>query len=402
MGGIPSVLLPFRIEDRELIYPSPNVERIVQHVDDFFVAENLRCQRSQMLSLGGYHAIIEITVGRRDDVSVHSSVDENLPIQPGQRRLIARVDFPFQVCSTNKAIGVPWKLPSEVATMRYLKANTSIPIPNIYFYDEDSDGEVGGPWMLMEYVEGEALPYSWETMNREQKHSICQSIAEYWNQLLSLRFDALGSLCIDQSGEITVGPLSMMCSISAGAYDHPSRQKCGPFETPREWILAMAKGDFRYKTRMRMVRGSKDPIAEAKARQTQRLSRMETNVTLLSKLPLLYKDSPIHPIALCPVDFRMHNVIVSTEDPTIIVGVIDWEGTQTAPIWNIRRDSFFNLVEPKEQAEMDAVIWEKVSNLNAEWADAMASGGSLRDAALRADLSDWEPERYTWEIPDSG
>ncbi|KAJ6614805.1 hypothetical protein B0H10DRAFT_2043483 [Mycena sp. CBHHK59/15] len=75
---------------------------------------------------------------------------------------------------------------------------------------------------------------------------------------------------------------------------------------------------------------------------------------MLSKLPLLYKDN------LC-----IQNVIVSEDDPTIITSVIDWEGTVTAPIWDI---------------ELNAVIWDRVGKLNPAWAEAMAEGAALRDA----------------------
>ncbi|KAJ6614830.1 hypothetical protein B0H10DRAFT_2043697, partial [Mycena sp. CBHHK59/15] len=53
---------------------------------------------------------------------------------------------------------------------------------------------------------------------------------------------------------------------------------------------------------------------------------------ILSKLSLLYKGSTTHPITLTPPDFRIHNVLVSQDDPTVITSVIDWEGTVTAPI----------------------------------------------------------------------
>ncbi|KAJ7456777.1 hypothetical protein B0H11DRAFT_1925598 [Mycena galericulata] len=233
-------------------------------------------------------------------------------------------------------------------------------------------------------------------MSRDQKVSICHSIAEYWNQLLSLRFDALGSLCIDAHGEITVGPLSMMCSISGGDHGYPSPEKCGPFSMPRDWILAMANGDCRYKTGP--FPASTDSLTTEVRSQEQ--SRVETNVALLTKLPLSYKGNAIHPLALYPPDFRMHNVIVSRDDPTKIMGVIDWEGTQTAPIWNIRKKSFFNLAEPEEQADLDGILWERVSELNSEWAEAMILGASLRDAAMRASLSDCDPRTYNLELPD--
>ncbi len=38
------------------------------------------------------------------------------------------------------------------ATMQYVKEHTSIPVPDVLFYDPDWDRKVGGEWMLMRYV----------------------------------------------------------------------------------------------------------------------------------------------------------------------------------------------------------------------------------------------------------
>ncbi|KAJ7094702.1 hypothetical protein B0H15DRAFT_830573, partial [Mycena belliarum] len=387
MGCLPSSMAPLQLEEQEIEYPSPNIDSIVEQTNKFFAAENLKVRRSRTMSLGGYHAIIELIV----DINAETCKGED---SASQRQLVARVDFPFQALCTDKAIAVPWKLASEVATMQYVKERTAIPIPRIYFYDEDADGKVGGAWMLMEYVNGDDLQYHWQTMSRAQKQSICCSIADYWNQLLSLRFDAIGSLHFDDSGEIKVGPLSMMCSLSTTAYDYPSRDKCGPFATTREWIMAEANGDFRYKTRIYMARGSK---AEGEDRQENRRLFIRDTVSWLSELPLLHEPDT-YPTTLCPSDFGMHNVMVSRRDPTEIVAVIDWEGTQTVPIWNIHRPSFFGVAECEEQVELDAMLWEKVGSLNATWSESMASGRYLRNAAMRASLSDWDPASYTLEM----
>lgn len=39
-----------------------------------------------------------------------------------------------------------------MATIRFLKKHSAIPVPEIYGYDPDDDGRVGGKWVIMEYV----------------------------------------------------------------------------------------------------------------------------------------------------------------------------------------------------------------------------------------------------------
>jgi hypothetical protein len=36
--------------------------------------------------------------------------------------------------------------------MRYIRENTSIPVPEVYLHGDDLDGVVGGAWMVMEFV----------------------------------------------------------------------------------------------------------------------------------------------------------------------------------------------------------------------------------------------------------
>lgn len=36
--------------------------------------------------------------------------------------------------------------------MRYIEERTKIPVPHVYIHDNDTDGTVGGPWMVMDYV----------------------------------------------------------------------------------------------------------------------------------------------------------------------------------------------------------------------------------------------------------
>ncbi|KAK0432191.1 hypothetical protein EV421DRAFT_1850486 [Armillaria borealis] len=56
-------------------------------------------------------------------------------------------------CVDEKCRPMKSKMPSEVATSRYLKRHTSIPVPDALVYDSDSDNGVGGAWMIMEALD---------------------------------------------------------------------------------------------------------------------------------------------------------------------------------------------------------------------------------------------------------
>lgn len=46
------------------------------------------------------------------------------------------------------------KTESEVATLRYLRANTSVPVPEVYWYDANPYNRLGGEYIVMEKVRG--------------------------------------------------------------------------------------------------------------------------------------------------------------------------------------------------------------------------------------------------------
>jgi aminoglycoside phosphotransferase (APT) family kinase protein len=110
---------------------------------------------------------------------------------------------------------------SEIATAQYLKRFSSIPVPEIYDYDLDSDNDIGAPIVLMERMPGRHLNKIWDDLSLDSKKSTLSQIASVLVQLSSLKFDRIGSL--DEHG---VGPLISPC------FDSPR----GPFHSTYEYI----------------------------------------------------------------------------------------------------------------------------------------------------------------------
>jgi hypothetical protein len=49
------------------------------------------------------------------------------------------------------------KTESEVATMEYIRTHTSIPVPDVYFYDSNPYNRLGGEYIIMSKVSLHAL-----------------------------------------------------------------------------------------------------------------------------------------------------------------------------------------------------------------------------------------------------
>jgi aminoglycoside phosphotransferase (APT) family kinase protein len=79
----------------------------------------------------------------------------------------------------------PTKLQSEIATMRYIRAHTSIPVPAVYLYDIDTSpkNDVGLQFIIMEQMEGQHLYNIWDDLSTEHQKVVLSEIAKVLAQL---------------------------------------------------------------------------------------------------------------------------------------------------------------------------------------------------------------------------
>lgn len=117
---------------------------------------------------------------------------------------------------------------SEVATIRYLKQHTSLPVPEIYDQDLDPDNEVGAAFVLMERLPGRPLHRSWDGLTLDDKKRVLSQIASVIVQLGSLRFDRIGCLTADG-----IGPIINDC------YKSPQ----GPFNSTLDYLQSFVSVD---------------------------------------------------------------------------------------------------------------------------------------------------------------
>ncbi|OCK86599.1 uncharacterized protein K441DRAFT_649987, partial [Cenococcum geophilum 1.58] len=142
-----------------------------------------------------------LTEGSWNKAYTVSSIDE----QTGARHeCIFRVALPV----------VPWyKVQSEVATMEYVRINTTIPVPRVYAFDSSMNNAVGLEWILMEKIQGESYGDAADYMSTGAKLEVKRKIAEWMDQLSKLTFDGIGSLYCQWDrtspdfGQFKLGPI---------------------------------------------------------------------------------------------------------------------------------------------------------------------------------------------------
>ncbi|PBK92635.1 hypothetical protein ARMGADRAFT_1165711 [Armillaria gallica] len=203
------------------------------------------------------------------------------------------------------------RLKSEVVTMRYIETQTSIPIPHIHLVEYDAQNSVGTRFMLMDKIAGSTLNEVWDAFTPEEREQVVRQLVGFQAELLKLEFPAIGSLLDDQG---TLGPLSRSCS-----YPSLLSLDCGPFKTTKDSGVPENPENWQKqrKETANLSGGLEDtPIEDAR----EWLRLLHEGIRGLRDDIL---DKPESPFVLFHDDFQWSNALVSPEDPTKLVGILD-------------------------------------------------------------------------------
>ncbi|KAM5349986.1 hypothetical protein ACJ41O_006491 [Fusarium nematophilum] len=165
-------------------------------------------------------------------------------------RWVVRIPIPARV---------PWineKLDAEIATMKYIAANTSIPIPQVRAYSFIEDSPIQMAFIIMDYVEGKNLKQlgfpkdvdTWcsaTTQPTRARKVIYEQLASLYAQLRRLEFPEIGALGLPRQDESAIcvrhRPLSIEVLLQQGEGLEPAimfREKT-TFKTSRDYINAL-------------------------------------------------------------------------------------------------------------------------------------------------------------------
>lgn len=186
----------------------------------------------------------------------------------------------------------------EYWTMRHIKANALIPIPEVYHWE--TTHRVGAPFALMSWVQGVPLYKVWEEASDEQRLDVLSNIAGYMSQFHKLSYDRLGMLNFDAEGNIEkVGG-------EIGPDNHGQIREYEPHRTLMEALHTMSKA-------------MEDEEMHDSYRSFVALLRLA-----VESIPdYLGKEQRF---ALSPPDFNYNNIVVDPDSNNQITGFIDWDG----------------------------------------------------------------------------
>ncbi|CAK5272451.1 unnamed protein product [Mycena citricolor] len=97
------------------------------------------------------------------------------------------------------------KTESEIATLRYLRENTNVPVPEVFCYDSNPYNRLGGEWIVMSKAEGIPLSQVFHSLSYVQLSRLVENLAKLLIPLFGHRFPRIGSLYFGPDPHAPVG-----------------------------------------------------------------------------------------------------------------------------------------------------------------------------------------------------
>ncbi|KAJ7742125.1 hypothetical protein DFH07DRAFT_1063783 [Mycena maculata] len=236
---------------------------------------NKVCTSADPLFQGGYNTVLLLTFA------------------DGTDDVVARVGCTLwdEECDPLSDEEVAYRFRCEVATMAYVKKQTSIPVPRIHHFDGDQNNPVGSRYMLMERVRGPSLLSVWDTMTHQQHLGAVVQVALLERELLRTRFHTGGALIED-------GAVDQMCVPSRPELRTVNPPYMGPFISGRDFLAAH-------------VRSSLDSLRKSERRDSEAIKWFELALDGIVALP-----STPTAFSLFHDELNMGHVLVSPSNPT--------------------------------------------------------------------------------------
>ena len=253
-----------------------------------------------------------------------------------------------------------FKTASEVATLQFVRKNTSIPVPRVIAFDSSADNELGFEWILMTKLPGVALKSLWESPELvwESRVRLTRSLAGYAKQLTSYKFPLMGNLYpsnrpeferiawlkhhsaetrfipLPDDPEFAIGPVTTIPFFYGDRLGlHNSR---GAFETSSSYLSSLLHLHISSTTNRKIAASANDECDEEDISEFE--DAISAYESLLSVLPIIFPPEAGDPetFSLFHDDISTNNVLI---DPTThcITGIVDWECVSLQLSWDVVR-----------------------------------------------------------------
>ena len=314
----------------------PDTEGITRAIQESGI---ICCSGVRHLADGAFHKVYDI---QRSNNGPASSA----------RDLVIRVALPVEP---------RWKTLSEVATMHWVRANTSLPVPEVMAYKSDRSDPAEFEWILMTKMPGRPLADVWSSMEWTAKERLVAQFAQYTATTFRKQFTGIGNIypdaAFDTRGQPELGRIVAMEFFwnQRGLQDVAR----GPFRSSWDWLAARLQvREVEWKDRLVKYAGvefdsdAEDGDPEAEYDEAKRghpvIKKAQAHLGDVFRQQL--DDEEAEASILWHDDLSQYNILV--DDGGTLTGVIDWECASAIPLWSAcRPPKFLDSVNREDKPE---------------------------------------------------
>ncbi|TQV98062.1 Protein kinase-like domain [Cordyceps javanica] len=259
----------------------------------------------------------------------------------------------------------PWdKVQSEVATLNYIRSQTSIPVPKVYAFGNDAiltaDKTQSQIFLISEFIDGVPLmPDRLLNADAATRTAFYRQLFDYLAQLRCLEFEKPGSLTL------AVTPTASVSNVRSFA-TNSLRLQLPSFTSAKDYILSQ------YKVLQHQVYSPVQDYSESDIRYE--LFALHTFKQFFDEFARHSEAFVDEPFVLNHPDLHLYNILVDSD--MTIVGIIDWEFAHavplrlfTPPLWAIYQQPGLEQLSHWFCTELDAAASEEArfAQLFREW-----------------------------------
>ncbi|KAI1980122.1 hypothetical protein LOZ51_000497 [Ophidiomyces ophidiicola] len=282
---------------------------------------------------------------------------------------------------------------SEVATLELVRTSTSIPAPGVLAWNSDPNNPVGAEYIIQEKSAGRQLCDVWGDINEPTKFRLIRNLSRLEGELVSIKLPAYGNLyfrgqspgnsqsldgSVDQESKFCVGP-SFDDKWPGESFRETNETAAfaGPWTQLSDLGTGLAKrGIWHLNNSSTVV--SRGPYHGSIQEHETILEDALKIIPIISVTPLVQRHAK--PV-LWHTDLHLGNIFVADNDPTEIVGIIDWQYTTARPLFTqVRWPSF---LAPPEGYELGMIKPELPPNFEDMDNDQKAFALAEKDEATR-------------------
>lgn len=282
-------------------------------------------------------------------------------VKHADEEVVARVTLP---------VDPEWKTLSEVATLRWVRENTSLPVPSVLSYSANRTNPIRFEWIIMNKIAGKPLADVWKDVPFSAKEQLVREIAKFCSDTFAHQFRGIGSIfprttaaqnrgdhntvpknntrIDDDNDEPPIAPgFTVQRLVSSAFFDENPQPNVsrGPFASSGEWLsarlnLTELQCIERLKRRRKAAAESMDEEDgeddEDEDEDDEDEEELEKIMGVVQRLRRHLADffpargAEPEPTVLFHDDMNSHNILV--DEKGNLTAVVDWECVSALPL----------------------------------------------------------------------